>query len=217
VANRGLWVPSRVAYAHTNPVFQEGHFRFRTVNVDTATEEAAFDASDPAEDTDVTLEEDGNGDSNIRLRWSMNETAGGDENNMNVSLQYRYNGGTWTTIGTATSYVKLLAVSGYANRATIATSRLTADYTFWSTGGQAMDTTAASGAVTWSGGADSTEWEWAMTVIDADMGASDTLEFQLLTDKTAISGTRLTPQITWNAPAADDSGILAILAHLMTN
>lgn len=95
---------------HLSSNTNQRNFRFRTINVDSATANAAFDASDPALNANTSF----NVDTPFRYRVEIDETN--DSTGSSVGqLQYSYNSGAFTDVTGSSVELQATATAGYAD------------------------------------------------------------------------------------------------------
>jgi hypothetical protein len=137
---------------------------------------------------------------NFRLRVESQMTNAGDTTAVAWTLQYRIDGGTWTTAtdATAVRYVTSSFVSNgtaTTNQLTAGTGTFVAGYVMTSANPTSTNSMVAS---------THTENEWNLRLVGVDNGA--TVEFRVLVNDTAQTGTT-TPSLT--ATSADRHGDVA--------
>ena len=93
--------------------FTQINFRLRTVSPTTAAANAAFGGSDPAINTNTSINVT-SGNQSFRARFEIDETAGGSEN-VTWNLYYSKNGGTYTQVTASSSNVRTVDNTTYAD------------------------------------------------------------------------------------------------------
>jgi hypothetical protein len=160
-----------------------------------------FGADDGSESTHTFL---ANEDTNITfdplftpkflLRFSLQEAGGTATVDTDFQFQYNLNGGGWTDITTATSVVKAVTPSAWANGANC-TKRLSGTGTFeGSAAGCTADGTSG-GANCDIAASGNTETECALELVVADLSDADVIQFQLTSPDLAIT-CDVTPSLT---------------------
>lgn len=189
------WWASKVELGlenHNTATFAETNFRLRVINAGTASANAGWDSLDPGVNQPTTIYWDTKGNYVIRVRFEIDETAGGSTN-QSFTLEYRHNGGTWTTIGTATSVARLY--DGTATDGT-ATNNIISGSSRSFLAGEYKDTGATTGNISFSGN-QHTEIDWSVELVDGDLAENDTVEFRVNEPTTHLA---TPPQVTWGPP-----------------
>jgi hypothetical protein len=161
----------------TAAVLSQSHFRARKDNatVDVAPEWIAN------EDTNFTWQTD----SPFRIRFKVQETAGGNPAAATVKLQANLNGGAFFDVTTSSTIVKAVLVSATAEDTAIATNRLTGTGTY-AQGRYSADGSPATNVDIGSSG--NSEWEFGVVINSADVANADTISMKVV----ALSGTAIT-------------------------
>lgn len=184
----------------------QSHFRIR--RTDNQGLNTAFDAGDPAQDTNATIDA---GDP-FRIRFKIHE-SGGVGVNTAISFQFRKNGGTWTNLlpipATPTNVAGVIIDSvQFTNGATCSTELLSSEGSFL-TIGQGLDTAFTTSSLNITANS-SVECEVSLMIIGVFDGptqnvAGDTFEFRAVrSGGAAFAGTYVIPTIT----VSEDGGYL---------
>jgi len=140
-------------------------------------------------------------DTTFRLRFLVQETAGGALNNKGCQWQYRLNAGTWTNITTTSTVCKAVDSPNLVD-ATDTTQQLGAG-TFIATNAGITEDGLNAGVADFAGN-DETEFEAPLQIISGDVTDADTLEIRLVDEDgtTVLDAYTNTPSITVNILAA---------------
>lgn len=195
---RSLWWklrPELHVYAHTDPSFTQTNFRLRTVNPTTAGANAAFDAGDPAINTNAILDVT-SGNVPFRVRIEVDETAGGAVN-VTWHIRYSVNGGAYNQLTSVTTNVQIVDNTSYADDT--ATTNLISGSSRTFLAGYADDAAGVmpnSGNQTWTGN-QHTELDVCAQLVSANLNDGDTIDFRIYTSAgVALNTYTNTPRIT---------------------
>jgi hypothetical protein len=157
------------------PNIEQRTFRFR--NDDGSQTAATWKATQGTSITGITTAE------KFRVRYEMQETAGGDTTSVTFSLEYDLNSsGTWTQVTTTSNVVRIVSSTGVSN-GTATTNLLTAGTgTFLA--GQVLTT--ANSAATSMTANNHTEYEWNLQLVDGTVSNNDVIALRCMTS----AGTR---------------------------
>ena len=133
-------------------------------------------------------------DTTFRLRFNITESNGKNITGENT-IYASYNGGTYFEVGTATSYVKLVPSSYVADDA-LTTQQLTSN----SFVAGRFDSNGVISNVVVNG--ESTEMEYCLQIVGADVSDNDTISFRVYNSDTALNAYTSTPTVTASVPAA---------------
>ena len=207
VFHRGAWwifgakgwrPPPIVGGTHITPSLSQIHFRHRA---DDGSETAATWLT--AEDTNWTKLVD----TNFRVRFTVDETAGGAESNINLRLQYNRNAAGWNDVTSSSAVVRAFTSTHYADEAAT-TRQLTAPLTVFVTG--AMDDgdgLAGSGnQIDFTVGGEFTEVEYCIQIVGADVTNNDTIQLRVVRSGGTLDAWPATPTVTVDKPAAPIGG-----------
>lgn len=140
---------------------------------------------------------------NFRIRFTVQETAGGNPNAAGVKLQYNKNGGGATDVTTSSSNVRAVDYSTSAEDAAITVKQLTGTGTF--VNGRFSNDGSPTSTVDLAAN-QNTEWEFSIFIRAGDVANGDTIVLSLL----ALSGTSITltlsPTVTVSEPAKSTLG-----------
>ena len=148
-------------------------------------------------------------DHQIRLRIAIQEIAGGAENNVDLTLQYRLNGGTWTNVSGSADTVTYVTSSFVAN-GIATTDQLTAP-----TGAFVVGTfVSISGSTARSSfaGNDHTENEYSLILISADLSGGDVLDFRTLATGAVLSTYSQMPTVNLVTSQSEAGGSTSTVA-----
>ena len=176
----------------TTPVLSQSHFRWRT-------DAGTIDATPTwgaAEDTNWTQP----ADTNFRVRFVVQETAGGNPAAATVKLQASHQGGVYFDVTTVSTIVKAVDASSSAEDAATTTRRLSGTGTY--VAGRYSEDGSPASTVNLAA-SQNTEWEFGVQIIDADTAVGDTIDLKVV----ALSGTAITatliPRATVSAVTQD--------------
>lgn len=180
------------ARMHTNPSLSQVGFRLR--NDDGSQTTATWKAN---ENTNATI----GVDENFRIRFVVDETAGGAENNVTFQLQYSHNGGTFTNV-TALAVVARPSASPNVTDSTATTRQLTSGTgTFVANSFDEVD--GLSGVTTFSGG-EVTEVEYCVQILSGAVANNDTVAFRVIRGSgSALENYAQTPTVTVSEASSD--------------
>jgi len=170
------------------PVIEQEHFRIRT-------DGTAADPGTPtwlaAEDTNGTLTVSGN--TNVRIRFVVAETAGNAANS-DYSIYYSKNAGSYLAVSGSSSNVQFADASTSAD----GTALTTANYQLTAGTGTAANGEYSEDAVVSTNitGNNYVEQEYGLVIIDADVANNDTLDFRVYYNGAAADVYDVTPRIT---------------------
>ncbi len=153
---------------------------------------------------DRTVNEDGNGNYAFFLRIELDQTRATADQNLTrtYKLQYAKNGGSWTDVTATSSNVRVAGSTPTDGEAT--TNRISGSVaTFlagdYDEGDGTLD------AITWTASTvEHTESLWSLEVVDADMAATNTLDFRVLESGGTLLNNDATsdkPRLSWEAAA----------------
>ena len=133
---------------------------------------------------------------NFRIRYEIQETAGGASRLNNFSLEYQINGGGGFAAVTTTTPIQITTTDQYVGGA--ATTQVIGDGSF--VDGEGVEApTLESGNVTIN--AESTECEFALVIDAAQVADADTIEVRCLADAASLDSYTQSPTITVDEPA----------------
>lgn len=164
----------------TTPVLSQSHFRWRT-DADTVDATPTWGA---AEDTNWTQP----ADTNFRVRFTVQETAGGNPAAATVKLQANLQGGGFFDVTTSSTIVKAVDASSSTEDTSIVTQRLSG------TGGYIAGRYSEDGSPASTvnlGATDNTEWEFGIQIVSADVAHGNTITLKVV----ALSGTAITATV----------------------
>lgn len=152
-------------------------------------------------------------DSPFRLRVAIDNSTGAAAAGTGT-LQFRLNGGTWTTLTTATTPVKVSDLGASATvlsttAITTAALRLTVPGAGAAQAGGFIDGATTSSGLTNVAAASYTEWEVGLQLIDSGLAPTDLVEFRGVGGGgafTALTGPDLVPSITMPADPSAQTG-----------
>ena len=129
----------------------------------------------------------------VRTRVAVQETAGGANNNLDLTIQYRRNEGAWLDVNASTVAV-IFRTSPFVADQTPTTDQLsTPAGTF--AGGAFVSASGSEARISFEGN-DHGENEYSLELVAADLDDGDVLEFRLLGDGAVLSSYPETPTIT---------------------
>lgn len=208
--NRFIWLaedPWIDIWAKINPVYSLNAFRFRE---DDGSETAATWLA--TENTNITGV-DISSDAHLRVRIAAQETAGGAENNVDITLQYRVNTGTWTNVSGSTTYVTYITSTFVANGTATTDQLATPTGTFLP--GTFVSVNASAARTSFLGN-DHTEIEYSLNLLAADLAHGDVIEFRLLANGAAFTTYDYMPSATVAIPAPATAPVLSSTAKTDT-
>jgi hypothetical protein len=152
------------------PNVEQRTFRFR--NDDGSQTTATWKATQGTSITGVTTSE------RFRVRYEMQETAGGDTTSITFSLEYMLNdSGTWVAVTTTSNVVRIVSSTGVSN-GTATTNQLTLGTgTFLA--GQVLTT--ANSAATSMTANNHTEYEWNLQLVAGTVSNNDVIALRCMT------------------------------------
>jgi hypothetical protein len=186
--------------------FDQKRFRFYS---DDGTEGSS--TAFAAEDTNISLNV--YNDASILLRVQLQEQGvGSGASTDDFQLQVSKNGAAYANVTTASSNVKAFN-SAFLTDAGITTARLTAGTGSFVAGKISEDGLLDNHAITAS---NYTEFVYTLTVISADVAATNTLDFKVLVNSGALNAYTVIPRITVTktAPAASTTNVLLGFAEI---
>lgn len=188
--------PRQDGFAFGNPGTESGH------TLDT-------------EDTNRTVQEDGNGNYAFFLRIQLwQDITNADQNlTQTFKLKAQRNGtGGYTDVTASSSYVQVVA-NGDITDGGATSERLTAPSSGTWLNGEIDEGDGTWDSITWTQATvQYTELLISLQIIDADMNADDYLDFRVYyTSDTALNGGvyDVTPRLIWEAPAASEVPVSA--------
>jgi len=175
---------------HNDPIFDQDSFRGRE---DDGSETAATWIA--AANTDWTQ----NVDANFRIRFLIQETNGGPNNNSQLQLQYNKNSGGWNDVNGTSSNAQSSLSTHFADDDN--TTQQLGSGTFITPNSGMDEDNGLAGELNDIdfAGNDEVEVEYCLQLLSADVADGDTIQFRVLVDSTAISATN-TPTVTVNEP-----------------
>lgn len=188
-----LWAGIR---AHANPALSQNHFWLRN---DDGSETAATGIA--AVDTDASID----AGTILRARFSVLETAGGSQNNVQFQLQYQLNAGGWLTVSTTSSVIVATASSFITDEQ--ATTQQISTGTFV-VGACDVDGLAGEGNQIDYAGNDVSECEFCVQIVTADVADADQVQLRLLASGVVLNAYPAVPTVTV-VKAAGGGGPLA--------
>jgi hypothetical protein len=137
-----------------------------------------------------------NVDTNFRVRFVVQETAGGDSKNIQYQIQYNLDGGGWLACG-ATTPIQYANTTEYVNLD--ATQQLLGSGTFLP--GDGVDNTDRTGNVSLL--SQEAENEYALRIDAGQVAHGETFQLRLynITDNAALDSYTNTPTVTINEPS----------------
>lgn len=180
---------------HANPSLDQAAFRAR--NDDGSESAATWKA---AANTDWTQAVD----ENFRIRFLVQETAGGGENNVGLQLQYNLKGAGWNPVNGTSSVVQSAASTQFADDDNT-TQQLGAGTFITPNSGMDEDNGLAgeNNDIDFAG-SDEVEVEYCCQILSGDVADSDTIQLRLVRgDLTVLEGYTNTPSITVSEVAPD--------------
>lgn len=173
------------ASAHTNPSMSQAGFRIR--NDDGSETTATWTA---LENTNATL----GVDVNKRIRFVVDETAGGAEN-IQCKLQYNLNAAGWNDVNATSLVVRSAASANFAEGD--ATTRQLTSGTGTFLAGKMDEVDGATNANVVFAGGELTEFEFCFQIRSADVANNDSLQLRLVRSAgTVLEAYAQTPTIT---------------------
>lgn len=150
----------------------------------------------------------------FRIRFTVQETGGGNPAAHTVKLRYNLNGAGYNDITSSSSVVQSSTAASTSADETAITSRQLSGTGTFANGVYSEDgSTSTSVDMVASG---STEYEFGLVIVANDVKGNDTIQFQIV----ALSGTTLTytqtPTVTVNAGVAKTSSITVTQAEAVT-
>lgn len=133
-------------------------------------------------------------DTTFLLRFNEQETGGTAAGNTDSQFQYRLNGGTWTDITAASSVVRAVTTTVFANGADL-TKRLSGTGTFEASGDGGTHDGLSGGPQNDIAASGCSETECAMQILSADVSPGDVIEFRLTSPDWTITN-NVVPTIT---------------------
>jgi hypothetical protein len=127
----------------------------------------------------------------FRLRFEVNENAGGNAPNLNFRLQSNKNSGGWVTVTTTSFVVQIDSSSQFTDGD--ATTQVIGDGSFVASEGL-ENTGIVTGNVTLQ--SESTEIEFCLTIVSGDVDDGDTIEFQVQADSADLDTYAQVPTLT---------------------
>lgn len=155
---------------------------------------------------------EGGGNYTAFLRIILIQTRSTADQNLTrtYKLQYSKNSGTWTDVTAASSNVRVVDDTNNADGANITTQRLSNQANTFQAG-EYDEGDGVVDAITWASVATrETELLWSLEFVDADLAASDTVDFRVLESGGTLLNNDATsdkPRLTWNAPAVVASDV----------
>lgn len=178
---------------HVNPSLDQDSFRGRD---DDGSESVATWKA--AANTNWTQEVD----ENFRVRFLIQETAGGSENNVQPQLQYNLNAAGWTSVTGASSVVKASLSDNFADDDNT-TQQIGAGTFITPNSGMDEDNGLAGENMDIDfAGNDEVEVEYCCQIVGADVNDADTVELRVVRNNlTVLEIYTNTPSITVSKPA----------------
>jgi len=165
----------------TTPVLSQSHFRGRSdsSSVETAPTWIA------AVDTNFSV----NVDTTFRIRFCIQETAGGNPAAHTVKLQANKNGGAFQDVTTGSTIVKAVDASSDADEAAVTTARLGGTGTYVT--GRYSEDGSTSTSVDLAAN-NNTEYEFGVQIVGSSVAFGDKIQLKVV----ALSGTSITATTT---------------------
>ncbi len=133
---------------------------------------------------------------NFRIRYEIQETAGGAFRNQNFSLEYNHNSVGWGNAVNTTSLIQITTSSQYADGD--ATTQVIGDGSFIA-GDGVESPSLESGSITIE--SESTEVEFVLVIDAAQVDDADTIQVRCLADGAGLDSYTQSPTITVDEPA----------------
>lgn len=179
------------ATAHTNPSLSQVGFRLR--NDDGSQTTATWVAN---ENTNASLLTD----TNYRVRFVIDETAGGSENNVTFRLQYNLNGAGYVNVTDTSSVVRATASTNLTDDEATTRQLASGSGTFLTGRVDEVDGVTNTG-VSWTS-QQITEVEYCFQIRSVDVNNNDTIQMRVVrSNGTVLEGYTQTPSITVNEAA----------------
>lgn len=137
-------------------------------------------------------------DENFRVRFVVDETNSGGENNVNLQLQYNLNSGGWNNVTGSSSVVQAVA-SGQVTDEGATTRQLTSGSGTFLTGAfdEADGIAGSNNQIDFTDGQDEvTEVEYVLQILSGDVGDGDTLELRVVRSGGTLDAWTQTPSLT---------------------
>lgn len=141
-------------------------------------------------------------DENFRVRFLVQEDAGGAENNVNLQLQYNHNAAGWNNVSGTSTVVQASASANFADDDDTTQQIGTGTFITPNSGMDENNGLAGeSGNIDFSGN-DEVEVEYCCQILSADTATNDTIELRVVRgDGTVLETYTNTPSITVDAAA----------------
>lgn len=157
----------------------------------------------------------------LRIRLAVAEVNGEKDNNRQFQLQYSHNSGTWTNVTTSSSVVQATTSSNFADGDN--TTQQISSGTFLA-GRMSEDGIAGDNSAISFNGGDTTELEWMLSVVNADVSDGDTVSLRAVFGDGTVFGTYTntptatinTSQVISTAPATTTSTAISPTASEVT-
>lgn len=173
---------------HVNPSLEQNSFRGR--NDDGSESAATWKATANTDWTQAV-------DENFRIRFLVQETAGGSENNVNLQLQYNHNGGGWNSVNASSSVVQSSLSGNFAEDDN--TTQQIGSGTFISpnSGMDEDEGLAGESSDIDFAGNDEVEVEYCCQILSGDVADTDTVQLRVVRgDLTVLETYTNTPTVT---------------------
>jgi hypothetical protein len=160
----------------TNPIINQGAFRFRNDDGDETSGGATWRQNESVDDSiDVT-----SGNANFRLRIAAAEINGAASNNWTSNIEYRLNGGSWTIIDGSTTPVQFTSATQLTDGSNTTDHGVggTGSWIGATNGGQ-CEAAAVGGANTDYAANTYALFELGLVLIKASLSHNDTIEIRL--------------------------------------
>jgi hypothetical protein len=150
-----------------------------------------------AQDTNISRDVSSNSNLLLRIRIESTELSAAFPPDV-WQLQYSKNSGAWTNVTTSSSNVRAFNSTNLTDDGAT-TERLTSGVTTWTSGFVSEDGVVGDFVLETGKNVSTnqyTEFLYSLTVIDADVLTSDTLDFRVLRNGSTITTYTVTPRIT---------------------
>lgn len=138
-------------------------------------------------------------DQNFRIRFVIDETAGGAESNASFQLQYNLGGAGWNNVDGTSSVVRSSASTHITDDGN--TTRILTSGAGTFVAGHFDEVNGLTGTTTWAGG-ELTEYEYCIQIRSADVADGNTVQLRVIRGTAVVlEGYTQTPSITVSDPA----------------